>query len=191
MDYETPAFLLASDVHTRLSSNPADEQKGFIESSLDLVTKGIPATLIIAGNEIANIPATIGQWATGDKEQYEVVSNRQRIADFDSDLVKYYDAHEMGLDAAGFIAGSLVPGLGATKVFKAGQLVAREAIAAGTMGKMTSNALGLLAPNREKYLAAAIEQIGKTGNVFAFTEANTLKALAAGVHQNFLEGAVS
>ena len=190
MDYETPAFLLTSDAHTTLGANPYGEDKGFIESSIDLVSKGIPATLIVAGNEIANIPATIGQMFTGNKDEYEIVSNRQRIADFDSDLAKYYDAHEMGIDAAGFIAGSLVPGLGATKVFRAGQLVTREAIAAGSMGKMTANALGLLAPQREKYLAAAIEQIGKTGNVFAFTEANTLKALSHGVYQNFLEGAV-
>ena len=189
--YQRPAFSLATDAHTLLGTDPnPDSEKGFLESSIELVTKGTTATLLVAGNEIANIPATIGRMFGGDAGDYEIISNRQRIADFDDDLAKYYDAHQTGIDVAGFIVGSFVPGLGATKVLRVGQVVAREAIAAGNMGKMTANALGLVAPNQQKFLAQAIRQIGKTGNVFSMTEANTAKALLAGVHQNFLEGAI-
>ncbi len=63
MTTATPSFLLASDIHTQLNGGSKDQ--GFLDSALDLVTKGIPATLIAAGNEIANIPATIGNWVTG------------------------------------------------------------------------------------------------------------------------------
>lgn len=184
---DTPAYLLAADTHTVL--NGGSKEQGFLDSAVDLVSKGIPATLIAAGNEIANIPATIGNWVTGSKD-YEITTNKQRIADIDSDLAKYYDDHSMGIDTAGFIVGSFVPGMAGTKVLRAGQTVLKEAIGSGNMGKMTADALGLLAPNREKYLAKAIEEIGTTGNVFKLTEANTARAMAAGAWQNVLEGAV-
>jgi len=66
----------------------------------------------------------------------------------------------------------------------------KAAIAEGNMGAMTSNALGLLAPSRETAVAAAIKQMGTSGNVFSFAEQNVVKALANGVTQNILEGAV-
>lgn len=186
-NYEVPAYLLAADTHTAL--NGGIEEQGFLDSAIDLVSKGIPSTLIAAGNEIANIPATIGNWVTGTND-YEVVTNRQRIADLDDDLAAYYDDHKLGIDTMGFIVGSFVPGMAGTKVLRAGQTVLREAVGAGKMGGFTSNALGLLAPQREKYLAQAISEIGTSGNVFKITEANTFAAMKAGVWQNVLEGAV-
>ena len=170
-DYETPAYLLAADTHTLL--NPGAQEQGFFDSAIDLVSKGIPATLIAAGNEIANIPATIGNWATGSKD-YEITTNRQRIADFDDDLARYYDDHQLGIDTMGFIVGSFVPGMAGVKVLRAGQTVLREAASAGRMGNFTADSFGLIAPVREKFLAKAIEEIGSTGNVFKITEANTL-----------------
>lgn len=184
---DTPAYLLAADTHTALNGGSQDQ--GFLDSAIDLVSKGIPATLIAAGNEIANIPATIGNWVTGSND-YEITTNRQRIADIDEDLAQYYDDHKNGVDTMGFIVGSFAPGMAGTKVLRAGQTVLREAVGAGRMGSFTSNALGLLAPSREKYLAKAIEDIGATGNVFKITQADTAKAILAGAWQNVLEGAV-
>lgn len=183
----TPAYLLASDIHTSLN-NPTQEQ-GFLDSAIDLVSKGIPATLIAAGNEILNMPAEIGNLVTGSKD-FSVTTNKQAIADIDSDLAKYYDGHQLGIDTMGFIVGSFAPGLGGVKALRAGQTVVKEAVAAGRFGELTGNALGLIAPNREKYLSQAISQIGQSGNLFKLTEANTAKAMAAGTWQQVLEGAV-
>ena len=182
----TPAYLLASGIHTSL--NGGSKEQSFFDGAVDLVTKGIPASLIAAGNELANIPATIGNIFAG-AGTYKVTAARTRLADIDSNLARYYDDHALGIDTAGFIIGSLVPGLAVTKVLRAGQLVMREAVGSGSMGALTSAAFGLVQPNRAKYLEAAVEQISKSGNVFTLSETNLLKAFAAGTWQQALEGA--
>jgi hypothetical protein len=185
-DGATPAYLLASDIHTSLN-NPSQE-KGFLESSFDLVTKGIPATLIAAGNEIANIPATVGNMVSSGNP-YKITKAREAIASFDSDLARYYDDHQLGIDAAGFIVGSFVPGMAGTKVLRAGQYAVRGAVESGTMGSLTSSAIGLVAPSRQKHIAEAISQIGKNSSTFALTESNLMRAFIAGAGQQALEGA--
>lgn len=185
-DGATPAYLLASDIHSSLN-NPRQE-KGFIESSFDLVTKGVPATLIAAGNEIANIPATIGNMVA-DGNPYKITKAREAIAGFDSDLARYYDEHQLGIDAAGFIVGSFVPGMAGTKVLRAGQYAVRGAIESGTMGSLTSSALGLVAPSRQKHIAEAISQIGRNTSTFSLTESNLVRAFMSGAGQQALEGA--
>lgn len=185
-EYSPPAFQLVSDIHTSL--NAGSKEKGFLESSIDLVAKGIPATLIAAGNELANIPATIGNMVMG-KGTYEVTSNATRIADIDSDLARYYEDHQLGIDTAGFIVSSFVPGMAGTKVLRAGQTALKAAVGEAKLGSLTGAAMGILVPSRQKYLEAAISQIGITGNVFKLGETNLLKALAAGAGQEALEGA--
>ena len=181
-----PSYLIASSIHTQLNGGAAD--KGIIESSLDLVTKGIPATLVAAGNEIANIPATVGNFLVGEGT-YDITSTATRLSDIDSDLAQYYEDHKLGVDTAGFIVGILVPGMAGTKVLRAGQVVLGNAIATGKMGSTTASALGLLVPSRETHIAAAVKHFAESGDVFSLTQSNLLRAMASGVGQNALEGA--
>ena len=180
------AFELMAATHDSLSS--ATQEPSLFDSVSDMVTKGIPSAVVAAGVELANIAPTIGNLVSPGNP-YELFSTREALASYDTDLAKYYDDHKLGVDTVGFIASSLVPGLGGMKVLKVGQVAAREAIAAGHVGGFTASALGVFAPNRQKHLAEAISSFGQTGNVFKLTEANTVKALGAGVWQNALEGA--
>lgn len=182
----TPAYLLASSIHTKL--NGGSQDKGILDATFDLVAKGIPATLIAAGNEIANIPATIGNMFAG-KDTYDITSTASRLADFDSNLADYYEDHKLGIDTAGFLVGSFVPGMAGVKILRAGPLVMKGAFGSGKMGALTSDALGLVVPKQSKYLEAAISQISTSGNAFRLGEANLLKALAQGVGEQALEGA--
>lgn len=180
------AFELMTGTHDTLSASTAEPS--LFDSVSDMVTKGIPSAAIAAGVELANIAPTIGNLVTpGDP--YELFNTREALAAYDTDLAKYYDDHKLGVDTVGFIASSLVPGLGGVKALKVGQVMAREAIATGHVGGFAASALGVMTPNRQKHLAEAISSFGKSGNVFKLTEANTVKALGAGVWQNALEGA--
>ena len=186
MEPSSPAYLLASDTHTSL--NYGSQEKGFLESSFDLVAKGVPSALIAAGNELSNIPATIGNFFAGEGT-YKTTDNRARIASIDSNLAAYYDDHELGIDTAGFIVSSFVPGMAGTKVLRAGQVVMKTAVSEGRFGALTGSALGLKTPMRDQYLEKAIASITNTGDVFKLAETNLLKTFAAGFGQNALEGA--
>lgn len=181
----TPAYLLAANIHTSLNGG---NKTSFLEDVVGIVSKGIPATLISAGTEISNIPATVGNMFMG-KDTFGLNKARDFMADIDSDLARYYDDHQLGIDTAGFIVGSFVPGMAGTKVLRAGQGVIRGAVESGNMGKLTANALGLLAPSRQTHIAAAVKQIGTTGNAFSLAESNLLRAFASGFGQQALEGA--
>jgi len=181
-----PSYLLNSASHTILNGGSVD--KSAFDGFVDIVTQGIPATLIAAGNEISNIPAVIGNFIMGDNSM-AITSNRAAMMAVDSDLTHYYDDHKLGIDTAGFITAQFVPGMVGVKVLRAGQLSLNTAIGAGRFGKGYEGALGLVAPTRELHLAEAISQIGKSGNAFTIAESNLLRAFASGVGQQALEGA--
>lgn len=181
----SPAFMLAGASHTALNAANAPEQNIF-EASADIVTKFIPLSLASGVNQLYNIVPTVGSWlgAEGELSDFSNV-----VKEYDSDLSKYYEDHKQGTDALGFLMSSLIPGMGGVKVLNAGQGVLKSAIAEGKFGSNVGSALGLLAPSREANIANAVRSIRDSGNVFALTETNTLKALASGFAQNALEGA--
>lgn len=187
-EFAVSAYQLNADSHTILNGG-SQEAPSILDSALDLVTKGVPATLIAAVNEITNIPATVGNLFLNEEDHLKVTSNYDAISNLDSDLSGYYEDHKLGVDTAGFIAAQFLPGMAATKVLRAGQAALTTAVGAGKFGKGFESALGLLAPSKEKYLTAAIKEIGNSGNVFKLTDANMLKAFASGFGQEALEGA--
>jgi len=176
-----PSYLVAADNHTALNSTP--------ESWTDTILNA-PKTLALgvgaAVTEVLNVPITVGNWLGGD---FDRMNYKAILQDYDDDLSKYYTEHKLGVDTIGFILGSVVPGMAGVKVLNAGQNALRLATSEGVFGANMSSALGLLAPNQPKALAAAISEIRATGNVFSLTETNTLRALGAGAGQAALESA--
>lgn len=175
------SYEIAASNHTLLNST--DET--WTDSILNLpktVALGVGAGV----TELLNIPITVGSWLGGDNER---IKYKEVLQSYDEDLGKYYDNHKLGIDTIGFIAGSLVPGMAGVKVLNAGQTMLRSAIGEQVFGSNMGTALGLLAPNKTKYLADAVSTIRETGSVFALTETNTLRALAAGAGQAALESA--
>lgn len=179
----TPSYLIQADNHNIAS----DADKSLFESAGDTaasVAKFTALSIASGVNEIYNIVPTVGSWIGADTQQSDLAD---RLAEYDTDLMKYYEDKKGGIDTAGFILGSFVPGLGAVKAVNIGQSSLRTAISAGKFGKGYGQALGLLAPQRQTNLAAAIKELGNTGNAFKMTEANTLRALGSGFGQNAIE----
>lgn len=189
-----PSYLLAGASHTNLN-NGAEQNQSVLDAASDVVTKWVPLALGSGVSQLYNIVPTIGNWGSkltgGTGKEFEMNDFSKTVQEFDSDLSKYYTEHQMGTDALGFVLGSLVPGMAGVKVLNAGQKVLETAIATGKVGTgPMGKALGLLAPTREAHVAQAVKAMSDSGNVFKLTEANTLRALASGVGQNALEGAV-
>lgn len=180
-----PSYLIAGGSHSALSDKPGGSDSMF-DAMSDIATKFIPLSLASGANQLYNIIPTVGSWLGAETQQSDF---NEVVRQYDDDLSKYYQEHKLGTDALGFIASSIVPGMAGVKILNAGQNVLRSAIAEGKFGTNVGNALGMLAPSREKNISSAIKSIRESGNVFALTEANTLKALASGVGQNALEGA--
>jgi hypothetical protein len=180
MSTNGPAYLIAADNHNILNATP--------ETWTDTILN-LPKTLALglgAGvNEIVNIPITVGNWFGENSVQndYKAV-----LQSYDSDLAKYYTEHKLGVDTIGFIAGSILPGMAGTKTLRAGQAMLRAG-GEGAIGTNLGRGLGILAPDSVGATAEAMAAIRTSGSVFSLTEANTLRALGAGLWQNTLEAA--
>jgi len=180
------AFQLAAESHDVLAT--AQESGSIFDSATDLITRGLPASFIAAGNELGNTVSTIGNWLAGD-EAFKLTTNRDAIASYDSDLAKYYDDHQLGIDTVGFIASSIIPGTAGIKGVRIGQALVRNAVKEGTMGANIATAMGLRIPSQQSLVTKAIQAIGNEGRVFKYTDAEVVRALGAGIAQNALEGA--
>lgn len=148
------------------------------------VAKFVGLSVAAGVNDISNIPATVGNLFGGD---FQIDTMEDRLVGYDNNLLQYYEDHKTGIDTAGFIAGSLVPGTGGVKVFNAGAAALKGATATGRFGATTAKAVELLVPARETALATAIKELGSAGNVFSIGNANTLKTIAAGFHEQALQ----
>jgi len=156
------------------------------------------------GDSIANIPkfaavsalsgaasiydsaVTVGNWFGAD---VKIRDNQEWIASLDQDLGQYYSENRQSADLAGFIATSIIPGMGGVKILNAGQAALKAAKNAGTLGANMSRVTGILAPSTENFVKLAAADIKASQTVFSTLNGNTLKALASGVQQNVLEGA--
>ena len=174
--YNAPSYLVAADTHNIANGN---------DSWWDAATSGTAGVLTSAVVQTANILPTVGNWFGGD---FEHIKTKEVLQSFDDDMGKYYERHSEGIDALGFALGSLVPGMVGTKVLRAGQAMLTGAAEAGTLGSNLSAATKILAPSQPKYLAAAVEAALKPNNGFSVWNTNTIKAIASGAGQAFLEG---
>lgn len=179
-----PSYMVVAD-----STNIANRNMSFVDSAaqvIDNVPKFIGTSVIAGLNNLANIPTDIGN-LFGLEAERSVTS--EVIEDFDSDLGRFYAENTEGVDLAGFILSSFVPGLGGIKVLNMGQASLRHTISTGRFGTNTGKALGLLAPTRQKHLDKAIKEIVNSNSTPSLINREALKAVGAGFSQNVLEGA--
>jgi len=177
-----PSYLVAADSHSIANNN-----QSFLEGAAETVSnipKFIGVSILSGANQLYNIAPTMGNFLGGD---FELSKTADVIEALDDDLGTYYKEHEESADVAGFILSSLVPGLAGVKALNAGQKVLQTSIAAGRFGKNMSAALGLLVPQRQKFLAKAIQEITNSNSLSLLTNKNTLSAMVAGYGQSVLE----
>jgi len=145
------------------------------------------ATSILSGaNSFYNTAVHVANWFGADVSQ----NNTQNwISSLDSDLGTYYRQNADAADFGGFILGSLIPGLGGVKLFNAGQTALKAGTQSGFIGKNLSWGTGLLLPKTEQYVASAADVINQSLSAHKLLNAQTAKALGAGLWQNVLEAA--
>lgn len=137
-------------------------------------------------NSFYNTGISVGNIFRSEDNKYEMRDTGEWISSYDEDLGAYYRDNKAGADLVGFIAGSLVPGLGAIKGLNAAQSAMRVA-QAGQVGRSTSWATKLLAPSMETYVKREAATLAAQNSTFRFLHTNSLKALGSGAHQSLLE----
>lgn len=167
------------------SASYSEEDDSFTDP-IDYAAKFISTSIIAGVNELSNIPANVANMFGAD---IETTTTADAIASMDSDLSQFYQENQLGVDTAGFILSSLIPGMAGIKVLNVGQKALTAAIETGKVGGNTAKALRLLTPMKESYMAKAVNEALNGTSVSALTNRNALKAMAAGLGQNVLEAA--
>lgn len=180
-----PSYMTAADTLSVANGNPT-----FLESAADVVDsipKFIGLSLMSGINQVQNIPANVGNMLGGD---FEVTTTDDIIAGLDDDLGQFYQEHREGIDLVGFLASSAIPGTAGVKVLNAGQRALNAAAKAGKLGTGMGKSMGLLAtPMPQTAMATAVKQVATNSSIASLTNANALKAIAAGAGQGFYEAA--
>jgi len=178
-----PSYMISADNH-----NIANSQPSLLDPSTwgTAVSNGSQLALSVGVRAITsawNIVPTVGNWFGGD---FDKVDTGEVLRAFDDDLGKYYQTNKTGIDIAGDIASSFVPGMAGIKVLNWGQ----KAIGLASEGKAglgMAQAFGTLPAKQAIYATKAAEQMASETAQFNWINTTTLKSLAAGYGQNALE----
>ena len=179
-----PSWMVAADNHNLGSSGASWLDPESWERSLGNSGKFLTASLLAGYNGFANTARAVGKWAGLDTEQE---STQALVSSFDSDLGIYYRNNADSVEMAGFLIGSILPGLAGTKVLNMGQK-ALQASSFGMVGGNIGKAVGLLTPSVERHLIASAATINASQATAKLMNASTVRALGAGVWQGVLEG---
>lgn len=183
---EAPSYLKAADSHNVASDNTSifEDVATALGNSPEFLTVSAASAL----NSFYNTGVAVNNIFSSEEGQMAQRDTKEFIAGMDDDLSQYYQENKEAADLTGFIAGSILPGLGGIKVLRAGQSALRAA-EAGAVGSNMRLATNLLAPSMETYVKRAGADLAAKSATFSFSQTNSLKALAAGVHQAALESA--
>lgn len=181
-----PGYLQGADNHNIGNSGSSWYDPTTWGATAESVGKFAAVSALSGAASIYDTAATVGNWFGAD---VKINDNQEWIASLDQDLGQYYGEHRQAADLAGFVATSIIPGMGGIKILNAGQAALKAAKFGGTMGKNMSLFTNILAPATENYVKLAAADIASAQSVHTVLGANTLKALGSGVQQNVLEGA--
>lgn len=143
--------------------------QSIFQSTSDFATKGVPLIGLSIYNSFVNTGVELGNWFGADWQKNEA---EKQLQSRDDNLLSYYQEHEMGIETAGLIAGSFIPGSLAIKGLKL-----------ATAGKGMANfsaATGLLRPLRTSVLQDALDAI-KNDPVSLYGMINNQKLKAIGL----------
>lgn len=181
-----PPYVTGADNHNIGNSGSSWYDPSTWGATAESVGKFAAVSALSGAASIYDTAATVGNWFGAD---VKIRDNQEWIASLDQDLGQYYGEHRQSADLAGFIATSLIPGMGGIKILNAGQAALKAAKFGGVLGKNMSLATNILAPATENFVKLAAADITAAQSVHTVLGANTLKALGSGIHQNILEGA--
>lgn len=157
-----------------------DGHQSMFDGISDFTTKGLPLIGAAAFNSFYNTAADISNFFGSDMQRASI---EQQFGP-NSDTTEFYNKHTLPIEAAGFIAGSLLPGLGASKVLKLAQ--------AGEIGETLQLTTGIFSRAKDAALKATEADMlaNSTGtSLFGLTRVSTVKAVLAGIGDQALHGA--
>lgn len=140
----------------------------------DVVTKGIPLTGASIVNSFANTAIDIANVFGADKQRISMSDYG-----FSPETLQYYEDHAQGVEAAGLIVGSLIPGTIAVKALKLAQ--------AGKAGASVQRATNIFAAPSKAAVDAAKLEMNSTSALFPSLAADKVKAIAYGFGDNALQ----
>ena len=160
--------------------NYMGNEKSWFSSFGDALTLGAKGATYSAINSFLDTGKTVANWFGSD---YQMSDTYTELLDTDPEAAEYYRQNKAGVDLAGFVAGSIIPGTAGLKMFNAARSV-------GT-GSRFSRSMNLFAAPRETATIAAMDAI-KAGapTIDAALRSNKLKAIANGFGENALQSTV-
>lgn len=157
------------------------------DSWSDYMTYGVASAGVSAVVGLLNTGIAFGE-VIGVAGKNSYIDEVGAVASFlGDDAAGFYDRHKTGVDALGFVAGSLVPGLGAVKALRAAQTAGRISAAGRASTGLRNPDLVLGSEAVETAKRIAVEQTTIAPNWFS---PHMIRGYAQGAKQNVMEAAV-
>jgi hypothetical protein len=149
---------------------------GFLSDVSEGITQGAPAAIVVGINSVLNSAISVANFVGADIEQ---INTYEMLKDMDDDLGQYYKQHKEGIELAGFVATSFVPGMAGVK--------AMQAAKAGFLGTNMAKSAGLMQSLTRNYATAAKVEFATGASPFSVLNTNVVKSLAQGLGSAALE----
>lgn len=157
--------------------NVASGEPSWLSNVGDAFSKGIPTA--ITSGVVSLINSAIGFAGWVSQKDFELYDTHEVLRQYDNDLARYYEDNKAGVDIAGFVGTSLIPGTIGVKALNLAK--------SGILGTNMLNATGLMQVVTKDYAKLARAQVATGETPFKILNENVLKALAQGVGSSALE----
>ena len=178
-----PTYMRAADNHNIMQSGGefsfSDPSTWY--TGLSNVTKFATASVVSGAAQLYNTAVATGNFFGGD---FEEARTDQLMASIDSDLGTFYAQHQQGVDLAGFVVGSFVPGGLAIKA-------ARAAARTGMVGSNIAKATGLLETEAENLIFTAGKELANRQAAFSVFDKGVVQAFSYGVRGAITESVIA
>jgi hypothetical protein len=176
------SFLSAIDNHNVANGDESwfdkklSDTGGFLTDVAEGATKGTFSAVVAGVNSILNSAVAVANFVGADIEE---INTYEVLKGFDDDLGQYYKEHKAGVELAGFVAGSFLPGMAGVK--------AMQAAKAGFLGTNMAKSSNLMQSLTRDYATAAKIEFSTGASPFSVLNQNVAKALAQGFGAAALE----
>lgn len=184
MDEKTLAW---TDLHQSVATGASEPS--FLSSAADWISQGVPVAVASGFVSMYNTGVSLGNVLGADAEKIDLGAE---LASFDDSLANYYKEHKEGADLGGFLATSLIPGVGGIKALKMlqGGVAGVNAERATGLLKNTQGLFGFFRNKEAMFTERALAKTRAISNdVFSAVDNDKLLAIAFGAGDQALQGA--
>lgn len=165
------------------------------DTASDVVTKGIPLTGLSIVNSFANTGIELANVFGAGLDKWSVANEAPDLDQLTGQTgsAEYYQQHQQGIETAGFVLGSLIPGTLALKGLKYGTeaLGAMRLAQAGESSTLLSRATGLLPSLRKAEIVnQAKVDINSSTSLYNMLREEKYRAISLGFADQALQGLV-